>query len=395
MVVKQTNWWQQIPYTERAFWIHLWATKGIGLRSWMAMGQWCCERARPLSYFLQKKSSKQLRDSPLRSSQIEAYQAYFDMVSPAKLLQALHTRGVLTCWIGDEWYPSLLREIEDPPGVLFIKARTESYARQVLDAQPKVALVGTRKMTVYGADCARELGTRFARSGAIVVSGLMYGVDIESQRAALAARGGSIGVVGYGFEHWFPGWLEGQIATFIDQGLVVVTEYPPWIAPRSGQFVQRNRIVAGLSHATIVVEAGKNSGSLITAGMALDQNRIVGAVPAPLRHPYQVGTKALLNQGAILVTEPEDIWHELEDGILPTLVSSRTDDPSPRQSPRHFASDSHEQVFSLIRQQPASAEKLAVELSLKPSKVAAILGELSSQGLVVAQGQLWMHSYGV
>ncbi len=213
--------------------------------------------------------------------------------------------------IFDEAYPSALREIYRPPIVLFL--REQAVPRQRLDLNTllgplPVAVVGTRSMTRYGKESAEYLVADLLQEGAsCIVSGFMYGVDTVAQRVAIRCGGRSIGVLGYGFNHLEesvpPAWLTEYEAG----GGRLLSEYPPETPAVAGRFVARNRIVAGMSQATLVVEAGERSGSHITAKLALENGRTVGAVPGPIGNQYSEGTKALINEGAVVVSRGLDL----------------------------------------------------------------------------------------
>jgi len=203
----------------------------------------------------------------------------------------------------DEEYPPLLRETSQPPWVLYAIGRTE------LLRLPCVAVVGTRTPTAYGSRAAVELGRTLGEAGAAVVSGLARGIDGAAHRGALAGGGATIAVVGGGPDVVYPPEHRPLYAELAERGLIL-SEFPPGTRVAPGLFPLRNRIIAGLSLATVVVEAALRSGSLITADQALDESRDVFAVPGPITSPKSRGTNELIRQGARIVTEPFDIVRE-------------------------------------------------------------------------------------
>jgi DNA processing protein len=154
-----------------------------------------------------------------------------------------------------------------------------------------------------------------------IVSGFMYGVDVTAQQVALQQAGGrTIGVLGFGFEHCFPRSQRQLMEEFVARGAIFLTEFAPRISAHAGNFVQRNRIIAGLAPATLVIEAAERSGSHITAAYANEYGRLVMAVPGPITNPYSQGTKALIEQGATLVTSSRDIYQALGEDYQSALT---------------------------------------------------------------------------
>lgn len=198
-------------------------------------------------------------------------------------------------------YPKLLNQIDDKPLLLFAKGQLER-ANQL-----PIAVVGTRQASAYGRVVINQLIPDLAQAGAAVVSGLMYGIDVLAHQAALVAGGYTVAVLGYGCGFPVAMVYQRLMAEIVAAGGAVISEYAPATPAQPGTFVQRNRIIAGMSRATIVVEAAQRSGSHITAQRALDYGRMVGAVPGPITNQYSDGTKWLINQGATLVSSAQDI----------------------------------------------------------------------------------------
>ena len=208
--------------------------------------------------------------------------------------------------IQDAEYPSRLKNIYDPPVLLYTKGRLPAF-----DEEAAVAVVGTRACTPYGISCARKLGQGLAKGGAVVVSGLAKGVDAEATHAALRAGGFAVGVVGNGLDIAYPASSRYLYEDLAAAG-VLLSEYPPGTRPIGNHFPARNRIISGLSVATVVVEAPEKSGALITAATALDQGRDVFAVPGPIDAPGSVGCNRLIRDGAGLAADAWDILREYE-----------------------------------------------------------------------------------
>jgi DNA processing protein len=213
-------------------------------------------------------------------------------------------------------YPVLLRQIVDPPPVLFVRGKllpTDEWA---------VAMVGSRKATVYGREVARQLAMDLAHNGITVVSGLARGIDGLSHKAALEAGGRTIAVFGSGVDVIYPNEHR-ELANQIIANGALISNYPLGTRPEGANFPPRNRIISGLSLGTIVVEAGLRSGALITSDFALDQGRDVFAVPGSILSPASAGCNRLLRDGAAIVTEVRDVLETLQLGQVAEKQSAR------------------------------------------------------------------------
>ena len=219
--------------------------------------------------------------------------------------------------LSDAAYPGRLKNIYDPPALLYCKGRLP-----LLDDLLCVAVVGTRDCTPYGVACAEKLGFGLASGGAAVVSGLAKGIDAAAIRGALRAGGVTVGVVGNGLDVYYPHESRYLYEDVASAG-VLLSEYPPGTEPASGHFPVRNRIISGLSLAALVVEAPEKSGALITAATALEQGRDVFAVPGPIDAPASVGCNCLIRDGAGLVSDASDILREYEGRFVLNLKESR------------------------------------------------------------------------
>jgi DNA processing protein len=255
-----------------------------------------------------------------------------------------------------EELPPLLRAIHGPPRRLYLRGHAESE----LLGRPAVAVVGARACSPYGAQVARMLGRELAAAGLVVVSGMARGVDGEAHRGALGTEGHTVAVLGCGIDRDYPA-AHASLAGAIAERSLIVSEYEPGVAPAPYRFPERNRIVAGLCVATIVVEARERSGALITADFALDEGREVFAVPGEITSPLSAGTNALLRLGATPLTSADDV---LEAFDL---------EPPAREAPSH----------PFLQLLPATADELVRATGLSPGEVAATLAELEISGLAV------------
>jgi DNA processing protein len=200
---------------------------------------------------------------------------------------------------GDPLFPTTLTELRVPPRELFALGNID------LLSEPLVAIVGTREASPYGTRAARTLASALARAGACVVSGLARGIDTAAHEGALDARGSTIAVLGSGVDIPYPASNRKLYERITRHGLVL-SEMPCGARPHKGSFPNRNRIIAALARATIIVEAGQHSGAKITANHALELNRSVAAVPGPIDDERHAGSNELLRDGAVVIANPDD-----------------------------------------------------------------------------------------
>ena len=221
--------------------------------------------------------------------------------------------GVSIVAYEDLSYPAQLKEIHDPPICLYVRGDLLTLQRSM----QSLAMVGSRQVTQYGVVMAKRLATDIAQSGWTVVSGLARGIDTICHTATLDVQGKTIAVLGSGLEHIYPPENLELARRIVSSGSVLISEFALGTRPDRHNFPMRNRIISGLSRGTLVVEAGLQSGSLITAAQALEQGRAVFAVPGRVDSPYSRGCNALIKDGARLVESVEDIQEEFS--ILPGL----------------------------------------------------------------------------
>jgi len=297
-----------------------------------------------------------------RASTFAAFAAEFDEQAKLRDLAAAGFR-----WLArsDPRFPPRLKAIHDPPPGLFIRDEGDPE----LLSCAAIAIVGARACTDYGAHVARLLGRELASAGVNVVSGLARGIDGWAHRGAIEGRGTTIAVLGCGIDRDYPRAHAALAAQIAEHGLVV-SEYPPGVVPAPWRFPARNRIVAGLAAATVVVEARERSGALITADLALDEGREVLAVPGEITSGLSRGTNALLRLGATPVTSADDVLEAL--GLI------RPEQPREAPPPETPAAV----VLAAIEAGAATADQIARRAGLAPGVVAAALIELELSGLV-------------
>ena len=274
--------------------------------------------------------------------------------------------------LGDPEYPARLRDLADPPSRLFVREPVDADRLQALLAPPLVAIVGSRNASAAGIAFATRLAGELAVSGVGVVSGLARGIDAGAHQGALDRGGRTVAVLGCGVDRDYPAATV-PLARRIAADGAILSEYPPSTPPAPFRFPERNRIVAALADATIVIEAAARSGALITARLALDLGRDVLAVPGAPWQSGAEGTNMLLKDGALPLTGAADALLAL--GIDPG--AARDDDPAVDGSARR--------VLAALRREPASADVLAARCGLTSSAAAALIAELELKGLLVRE----------
>jgi DNA processing protein len=299
-----------------------------------------------------------------------AFRVFTRRFDEAAYLARLRKAGVH--WIGrsEPEYPPLLHAIHDPPAGLFVRGDAD----MALLRRPTVAVVGARSCSPYGAQVARTLGRELAGAGLVVVSGLARGVDGEAHRGALEAGGPTLAVLGCGIDRDYPA-AHVELAARIRATGLTVSEYAPGVEPAPWRFPARNRVIAGLSAATVVVEARERSGALITADLALDEGREVFAVPGEITSALSAGTNDLLKLGASPLTTSADVLD------LFGLVGAQADAVE--------VGSSAETVLARLRDGPASADELARATGLDAGTLASALTELELAGCAVAGGGVY------
>lgn len=285
-------------------------------------------------------------------------------------LRWLDQAGNAALTIADPRYPRRLREIADPPPLLFVRGRAD-----ILD-RPQLAIVGSRNPSASGGDTAFEFAALLSRSGLAITSGLALGIDACGHRGALYAGGLTIAVAGTGLDRVYPAVHQDLALQIAEQG-ALVSELPPEAAAKAHHFPRRNRIISGLCQGLLVVEAAKQSGSLITARLALEQNRDVFAVPGSIHNPLARGCNALIREGAKLVETAHDILEDLniENQVysdnLPVLTKTGLD-------------LEQQTLLNLVMFSPTSIDQLVEATGRPVEHIASTLLILELQGYLEA-----------
>jgi DNA processing protein len=306
----------------------------------------------------------------VRAPRDRAFRSFARAFDEGAYLSRLRERGVH--WIGrdDTAFPPLLGAIHDPPPGLFVRGEAGLDALRGATA----AVVGARACSPYGSHVARMLGRELAAAGLVVVSGLARGVDGEAHRGALEAGGTTVAVLGCGIDRDYPA-AHRELAGRIRASGLVVSEYAPGVEPAPWRFPARNRVIAGLSAVTVVVEARDRSGALITADLALEEGREVFAVPGEITSALSSGTNDLLKLGAAPLTRPEDVLE------LFGLVGGSTEAVE--------VGATAAKVLERLRDGPASPDELARSTGLDAGSLAAALTELELAGIAVSGGGVY------
>jgi DNA processing protein len=302
------------------------------------------------------------------------FDAFLEQFDSTAERARLASGGVRYVGRSDPAFPELLRAIHDPPAGLYVRGG----GGVELLGRPCVAIVGARACSGYGRAVARTLAQELAAAGVVVVSGLARGVDGEAHRGALARGGPTVAVLGCGIDRDYPA-AHAELARRIRASGTAVSEYGPGVEPAPWRFPARNRIIAGLSAATVVVEARERSGALITADFALEEGREVLAVPGEITSSLSAGTNALLRLGATPLLGAADVLELLGIDASPPSVAPEGDAAA---------------VLEQLSEGPAAADELARATGLAAGALAAALTELELAGRATEEGGVYRRSVG-
>jgi len=277
--------------------------------------------------------------------------------------------GVTILTAADPAYPPALGEIYDPPLVLYVKGQIPETWRR------GVAVVGSRETSHYGLENAKKLGYQLAYAGVPVISGLARGIDTSAHLGALAAKGTTWAVLGCGLDHMYPPENDALAARIVESGGCLISELPLGTAPDKRTFPMRNRIVSGLSFGVLVIEAGRQSGALITARQALDQGRQIFAVPGRIDNLQAQGCHRLIKDGAKLVEGVDDILAELE------FLIPRESVATPRPLPANLTAD-EEKIYAAIEMDETPIDTITQTTGLPSGTVSSTLLRLEMKRLI-------------
>lgn len=293
-------------------------------------------------------------------------------IEPAVEMEKLSAAGIQALALPDAAYPARLREIPNPPMILYVRGKLTS------EDEWAVGMVGTRRASAYGRQVAADLASGLARNSIIVISGLARGIDAVAHRSALEAGGRTIAVLGSGVDQLYPWENRGLAERMLESG-AVVSEYAPGTKPDARNFPPRNRIITGLSLGLIVVEADLRSGAMISAGFAAEQGREVMAVPGPVTSPGSSGAHYLLKQGAKLVATVDDVLEELDLRRVSVIQEARQVVP---EDPTEAL------LLGRLSREPVHIDELAREAGLPISLVSGTLTLMELKGIARSVGSM-------
>ncbi|WP_408954560.1 DNA-processing protein DprA [Natroniella sp. ANB-PHB2] len=355
---------------EKAYWIWLSKIDGFGSRRIKKL----------LDYFGDAEgiwhADKELFDNvsgigPSLSQKIIESRKNFDFKSELKRLNKF---GIKVVTLQDKCYPKLLKEIYDPPPILYYKGNITKINK------PCIAVVGSRKCTQYGKKIATKLSQRLAEKGLNIVSGLAYGIDTAAHQGALKS-GVTYAILGSGVDVIYPKENEGLAQKIMKQG-AVISSFPLTTKPIGKNFPLRNRIISGLCLGTIVVEATKKSGSLITANLALNQGREVFAIPGDITKKQSVGTNQLIQVGAKLVQKLDDVLDELHlSNVNNEDIKSDLEYKADKKVIESL-SQQQQKVYRLLTVESQQFEHLLDAVELNSAQLNSLLLELEVKGLI-------------
>jgi DNA processing protein len=318
-----------------------------------------------------------LKQAGLDSRTVDALLALRPGISPDAEVEKLKRHKVQALICDDPLYPPRLREIYDYPPVL--------YVRGALPAQdePCLAIVGTRRPTIYGRQVTEEIVGDLARSNVAIISGLARGIDSVAHRTALDAGGKTVAVFGSGLNIVYPAENAKLAQAILERG-ALVSEYPLGVKPKPEYFPLRNRIMSGLSLGVLVVEAGERSGALITAHQAVEQNREVFAVPGSILSPASQGTNRLIQEGAKLVRNCTDILEELNL----TVVVRQAEITGLFPAEQSAACPSESAILKQLTSEPNHIDEICRRSGLPMPEVSSTLAVLELKGIAKQVGNM-------
>jgi len=350
---------------EKLYWLGFNLVKGIGAVRLRALKDYFCDLEKAWEAL-----PSQLRETGLSARIVDNIISIRSSVNLDEYYKNIQSKGINVVISDEDIYPSRLKEIDQPPPVLYIRGEL------IEDDYWAVAVVGTRRVTAYGRQVTDELSTYLAQNGITVISGLARGVDAIAHQSAIRAGGRTIAVLGSGVDRVYPPEHRNLSDQIISQG-AMLSDYSPGTPPDSSNFPPRNRIISGLSMAVVVVEAAETSGALITASFAGDQGRDVFAVPGNIFAPQSKGTNHLIQQGA----HPLLSGRDLLDNLNLTRVNEQ-------RTIRHaIPTDKTEvNVLNVLGREPIHIDEIREQTGLPIESVSAALVMMELKGMVQQVG---------
>ncbi|MGZ8136593.1 MAG: DNA-processing protein DprA [Methylococcaceae bacterium] len=345
------------------YWLALLRTPGVGCRTFLKILQ----SHTPPALFAE--SAQALAALGLKSDIIKAIRnPDWAIIDNDLSWIAQKNNTVLT--LDDPAYPPQLKEIADPPPLLFVRGDPE------LLSLPQIAMVGSRNPTILGKETAFNFARTLSQHGFVITSGLALGIDAASHQGALNAKGYTIAVAGTGLDRVYPAQNKDLATEIVNTG-AMISEFPPGTTAKANHFPRRNRIISGLCQGLLVVEAARQSGSLITARMALEQNREVFAIPGSIHNPLARGCNALIREGAKLVENTQDILEELNQYF-------QGDEKLPGVTTQSMLDLEQQTLLNLVMFSPTSIDNLVENAGLSVETISSMLLILELQGYINA-----------
>jgi DNA processing protein len=346
---------------DKRYWIGFNLIKGIGAVRMQALIQYFGDLE-----VAWKAAPNDLGKAGLGAKVIERVVQARETVNLEKLWEKIEAQGINVLTWQDESYPGRLKEIDQPPPVLYVRGE---YLPDDLFA---VAIVGTRRVTAYGRQITEELSSFLAANGITVVSGLARGVDAIAHQSILKAGGRTIGVLGSGVDKIYPPEHRALAEQMMERG-AIISDYALGTPPDASNFPPRNRIISGLSLAVVVVEAGETSGALITAEFAAEQGREVFAVPGSILAPQSKGANKLIQRGALPLLSMNDLMQALDLTRMGEQKAARKMIPADATEAR---------LMSVLSSEPLHVDEIRNQAELPIEKVSATLALMELKGMV-------------
>lgn len=357
---------------DKIYWVWLSSIPGIGSKSFLNL----------IGHFGTAENVYRCSFSELRASGVVREQAAKNITEHRNIkctneyLKIMKENDIKAYTIFESEYPENLKNIYDPPPVLYVKGNL------IKEDSLAISIVGSRKASDYGLKAAQRIASRLAELGITVVSGMALGIDSAAHKGALEAKGRTIAVFACGLKNVYP-MTNFRLSQEIQKSGALISEYPIDTEAFPAQFPARNRIISGMSLGVIVVEAGEKSGSLITADFALEQGREVFAVPGNISSPNSKGTNELIKNGAKLISTIEDITEELNLEIV-YKEKSYVDNYE-----KQDISNEEGRIIAFLQSKGGDKDEIAAAAELQPGKAMAALTMLEVKGLIQQIGGIY------
>ncbi|MCX6740617.1 MAG: DNA-processing protein DprA [Candidatus Parcubacteria bacterium] len=312
----------------------------------------------------------ELQKSGLEENIAREFYLTKEQIDPDTEMEKIQTEGINALTVKDEDYPELLKEIFNPPALLYIKGNIKNF-----NCRYNLAVVGTRKISNYGKQITPKLVKPLAQNGFTIVSGLAIGVDALAHQSAVDVQGKTIAVLGSGLDTTsiYPSSNRYIAKNILEHDGTIISEFPIGMLPLKHNFPIRNRIISGLSLGTLVIEAAETSGALITAYIALEQNREVFAVPGSIYNENSIGTNKLIQKGAKLITNYQEILEELNLNEVKSYISNQLVLPQTTEE---------KLIYKNLNHEPKHIDDIIKSTKLTASLVSGCLSLMEMKGMI-------------